>query len=113
MEHGRNIETSYHECFGIRLASNSAAGLHKIADKVWNDLYYNRIPDLPNLGQGQSDFRCFNDVLKQAVGTGNCVSRFIHANPSNLRRLGHGSAAARWKVEEMNEKVKRPVDVFD
>ena len=66
-----------------------------------------------NLGQGQSDFRCFNDVLKQAVGTGNDVSRFIHANPNNLRRLGHGAAAAKWKVDEMNDKVKCPVDVFD
>ena len=38
LEHSCDIETSYSKCFGIRLTSTNAAGLHRIADQVWNDL---------------------------------------------------------------------------
>ena len=41
------------------------------------------------------------------------VSRFAFETTQSLRGLGHGSAAARWSVNDTYEKVHRPINLLD
>ena len=113
LEERRNIVASYYECFRKRIEEKDADRLHELADQIWRKLYYKELQDLPNLGQGASDFRSFDEVLLQAAGMGTNVSRFAYESTQSLRALGHGSAATRWRVSDVYEKVNRPIDVFD
>ena len=74
---------------------------------------YNQITNLPNLGQGHSDFRSLNDVLSEAAAFDTGVSRFAHANIDELRDLGHDKAAVKYNVGQTHAKKELKVEVFD
>ena len=104
---------SYNNCFGRQHAFESVAILHTIANAVWQALSNNKIRNLPHLGKGRSDFKSFDDVLVHAAGADTQVSRFARVPTRSLRLVGHGSAAARYAVNEMYEKVNCKIDVLD
>ena len=107
------MAASYYHCFGRGLSDGCAAAVHGIADKVWYALYWKEISNVPNVGQSPSDFRSFDDVLAHAAGADTSVFRFALESTGTLRDLGDVSAAERWGVSDMYDKVNHKVDVFD
>ena len=110
-EHG--YRSWFFWCFEKELTVDEEARVRQLSLQIWNDLKYGKRKELPNLGQGPSDFKCLDEVLTQAVGTGTDVSQFAGEGTQTLRAVGHGSAAARYRVNDVHEKVNLEPEVFE
>ena len=80
---------------------------------MYNLLEKHEIKDLPQIGQGHSDFESFDDVLLQVAGHDTQASLFARASCKYLRELGCGQLARRYEVAETYEKARMEVDVVE
>ena len=68
-----NIHSTYTRCFHPKDPSEVQWGWNYFAHVQWkieeveNKLYYRKIENLPQLGQGHSDFESFDAVLKEVA----------------------------------------------
>ena len=56
---------------------------------VENKLYYRKIENLPQLGQGPSDFESFDAVLKEVASGSSNAADFAYATSATLREAGY------------------------
>ena len=103
----------YEDSFGRELLELQRSEVRNRCNKVWYDLSWQRIQNLPQLGQGKRDFKTFNDVLITVSQPGSSLARFVRESPSSLRRLGHGKAAENYQVAASLAEVKREISVFE
>ena len=111
-QHG-SIADSYRRCFETALDDWQAHRVSWFARWIWEKMRKGEWKGLPKLGQSPSDFRSLDEVLSHVVGMGTSVSSFVGEGMEGLRRVGHGSAANRWSVDDVDKKATRKVDICD
>ena len=104
---------SYKRCFRKQIENRDADRVHELACQIFAELRSGKRQELPNLGQGPSDFKCLDEVLSQAAGMGTDVANFAYASTQSLRDVGHGSAATKFGVRDIYEKVNRAIEICD
>ena len=104
-----NFPWSFYTCFGKWLPDEKVKQVETLAEDVWKKLNRKQIHDLPQLGQGFSDFNSLDEVLTEATGKCTDVSCFAFETTKALHEIGHGRTAENFNVSRtfnvMSDKV--------
>ena len=114
-----NIHSTYTRCFHPKGPSEVQWGWNYFAHIQWkleeveNKLYYRKIENLPQLGQGPSDFESFDAVLKEVASGSSNAANFAYAASATLREAGYNRVAGKHRVKATWEQTRSKIDVLD